>query len=306
MENYQAITGLVAATHTPFDLRGEINLAVIEHQAGHLLEAGVVGAFVCGSTGEGHSLTIDERRLVAQRWSEVVRGTPLKLVVHVGSNCLKSAAELAAHARSVGVAAIAAMAPSYYRPADVEVLVQCMAGIAEAAAGTPFYFYDIPAMTGVRFAMPEFLQLGASRIPGLVGLKFTSDNLVALQHCLNDVTRPWDILFGTDELLLPALALGVAGAVGSSYNFMAPVYHQVIRCFQANDLVAARMWQLRAVRVIELLGRYDYLPAARGVMSMLGVDVGPVRMPFRGFPAGAADRLREELEVMGFFDWIKS
>jgi N-acetylneuraminate lyase len=305
IENYQAITGLVAATHTPFDLQGAVNLAAIEKQAEHLLQAGVVGAFVCGSTGEGHSLTINERKAVAQRWSEVVKGTNLKLIVHVGSNCLKNAAELASHAQSLNVKAIAAMSPSYYRPADIEVLVQCVAEVAEAAAETPFYFYDIPAMTGVKFSMPEFLQQGAERIPNLVGLKFTSDNLVSLQHCLDDGPNPWNILFGTDELLLPALGLGVTGAVGSSFNFMARVYCQVITRFAANDLAAARMWQLRAIRVIELLGKYDYLPAARGLMAMLDVDVGPPRMPFRGFPTGGANRLRGELEVMGFFDWIK-
>ena len=85
------LTGLVTAVHTPFDEAGELRLAVIEKQAEHLLKNGVRTVFIGGSTGESHSLALTERQELAERWSAVARATSLKVVVHVGSNCLADA-----------------------------------------------------------------------------------------------------------------------------------------------------------------------------------------------------------------------
>ncbi|MSU28191.1 MAG: N-acetylneuraminate lyase, partial [Pedosphaera sp.] len=89
------ITGLVAATHTPFHTDGSLNLAVVEKQAAHLLANGVRFAFIGGTTGESSSLTLDERCALSVRWMEVVRGSELQVIVHVGANCLADARSLA-------------------------------------------------------------------------------------------------------------------------------------------------------------------------------------------------------------------
>ena len=141
--------------------------------------------FIGGSTGESHSLTVEERLALARRWSEVVRGTNLRLIVHVGSNCLADARALAAQAQSLRAAAISAFAPSYFKPNSLDALIACCAEIAGAAPSLPFYFYDIPALTGVRFSMPEFLDVAADRIPTLAGIKFTNADLMAYQRCLH-------------------------------------------------------------------------------------------------------------------------
>src|SRR5689334_4821596 len=109
-----ALTGLIAATHTPFHSDGSLNLAVVEAQAAHLLQHGITAAFIGGTTGESHSLTLDERRALAERWIEVTRGTKLKVIVHVGGNCLADARALATQAQKIGAAAISALAPSYF------------------------------------------------------------------------------------------------------------------------------------------------------------------------------------------------
>ena len=129
--------GLVAATHTPFDAHGDLNLAIVEKQAELMLRYGVAAVFVGGTTGESHSLSLDERLALAKRWSEVVRGTPLVLVVHVGSNCLRDARTMAAQAQSVGAAAIAAVTPCYFKPRSLDTLTACCAEIAAAAPATP-------------------------------------------------------------------------------------------------------------------------------------------------------------------------
>jgi N-acetylneuraminate lyase len=299
------LRGLVAATHTPFKPDGSLNLAVVEKQAAHLLKNGVGLAFIGGSTGESHSLSLEERRTLAQRWCEVARGTSLKIVVHVGSNCLADARALAAQAQQFGAVAISALAPSYFKPRSLEALVACCAEIAAAAPATPFYFYDIPALTGVSFSMAEFLTKAPPCIPTLAGLKFTNPDLMSYLQCLQADGGRWDVPWGIDEWLLGALATGARGAVGSSYNFAAPLYHGLIAAFERGDLAAARVAQHRSTRLIALLARYGYMGAAKATMAMLGVEVGPARLPNTTPTPEQTRQLRCELETTGFFDWIK-
>jgi N-acetylneuraminate lyase len=299
------LTGLVAAVHTPFLPDGSLNLRSVEGQAEHLLRTGVSLAFVGGTTGECASLTVDERKQLAQRWAEVARGTSLKLIVHVGANCLADAQVLTAQAEDLGATAIAALAPSYFRPRDLDTLIECCAEIAAAAPGTPFYFYDIPSLTGVSFPMPDFLMRAPARVPTLAGIKFTNTDLVSYQLCLRAGDGAFDLPWGVDEQLLAALALGARGAVGSSYNFAAPLYHRLWAAFQGGDLEAARREQFRSVQLIQVLASAGYLGAAKAVMQMLGVDVGPARLPNRNPSANRLVELRIQLEQLGFFDWIR-
>lgn len=300
----QRLHGLVAATHTPFHPDGSLNLAVVEKQAAHLLANKVAAAFIGGTTGESHSLSLDERRLLARRWTDVTRGTGLKVVIHVGANCLGDATALAEQAKELGAAAISALAPSYFKPRSVAVLVDCCAQIAGAAADVPFYFYDIPSLTGVSLSMPEFLEKAPSRIPSLAGLKFTNPDLMTYQLCLRAEDGAFDVPWGTDEALLGALAVGARGAVGSSYNFAAPVYNRLLDAFARGDLSTARKEQERSARLIQTLAKFGYMGAAKAVMAMLGIEVGPARLPNTNLNIAEIAALRGELEGLGFFDWL--
>src|SRR6476619_1422190 len=168
------LRGLVAATHTPFHADGQLNLAAVEKQAEHLQRNGVKTVFIGGTTGESHSLTVDERLALAQQWSSVVRGAEMQVVVHVGANCLADSRALAAQAQTLKASAIAAFAPSYFKPKSVDTLIACCREIASAAPALPFYFYDIPAFTGVQLPMPDFLKTAPGRVPTMAGLKFTN------------------------------------------------------------------------------------------------------------------------------------
>jgi N-acetylneuraminate lyase len=303
---HASLTGLIAATHTPFHADGSLNLAVIEQQAAHMLANQVTTVFIGGSTGESHSLSLSERQALSRRWSEVSRGTALRVVVHVGSNCLMDAKTLAAQAQQLGAVAISALAPSYFKPRSIEALVTCAADIAAAAPQTPFYFYDIPVLTGVNFSMPDFLAQAQVRIPTLAGIKFTNPDLMAYQLCLRADGGQWDVPFGCDEFLLAALALGATGAVGSSFNFASPIYRRLIAAFERGDMQAARDEQFRSVRLIQLLASYGYMGAAKEVMRMLGVPVGPARLPNGSLSAEQVAELQGKLETMNFFEWVKT
>src|SRR4051794_31681447 len=123
MKPTRPLHGLVAATHTPFHVDGSLNLSIIEQQAAHLAKSGVGTVFIGGTTGESSSLSLEERKQLAQRWTEVARDVPLRVVVHVGSNCLPDSRALAAHAEELGAVAISALAPSYFKPRALDVLI---------------------------------------------------------------------------------------------------------------------------------------------------------------------------------------
>lgn len=298
------LNGLVAATHTPLDSDGELNLAVIEKQSEHLLRNGVNTVFIGGTTGECHSLTVIERLALAQRWCEVTRGTPQRVVVHVGSNCLADSRALAVQAQFLGAAAIATLAPCYYKPKSVAVLITCCRRIAASAPALPFYYYDIPSFTGVNLSMPEFLAAAPERLPTLAGIKFTNPDLVAYQKCLH-ADKKYDIPWGLDECLLAALSVGATGAVGSTYNFAAPIYQRLVAAFNKANLAAARREQFRSVQLIDLLASFGFMSATKTLMSILGVKVGPARLPHTNLTAAQQKQLREELDKLEFFQWIK-
>jgi len=305
MKLIHPLHGLVAAAHSPFHEDGSLNLAVVEKQAAHFLNSNVATIFICGTTGECHSLSLEERRALAKRWFEVARGTALKIVVHVGSNCLADARALAAQAQSLGAVAISALAPSYFKPRSLDALIACCADIAGAAPETPFYFYDIPVLTGVSFPMADFLARAPERIPTLAGLKFTNPDLMAYQFCLRADDGRWDVPFGVDEHFLGALAIGARGAVGSGFNFAAPVYHRLLKAFSAGDFAAAREEQFRGARLVRVLSGFGYMAAAKAVMGMLGVPVGPPRLPEPNLTAGRREDLRRKLDEMGFSQWVR-
>jgi N-acetylneuraminate lyase len=303
LQEHQRLDGLIAATHTPFHADGSLNLAIVESQAAHLLKNGVTTVFIGGSTGESFSLSLEERRALALRWSEVAEGSGLKIIVHVGSNCLADARHLAEQAQHLGAIAISAVTPSYFKPHSLDALIACCAEIAAAAPETPFYFYDIPLLTGVSLPMVEFLEKAPARIPTLAGLKFTNPDLMTYLQCLR--LREWDIAWGIDEWMLGALATGARGFIGSSFNFAAPLYHGLRAAFEGGDLAAARTAQYRSTQLVALLTRYGYMGAAKATMAMLGVDVGPARLPNTSLDSAQARTLQGELETLGFLNWLK-
>lgn len=304
MRPYTPFAGLVPAVLTPFDASGNLNLAAVESHAELLARDGVVGVFVGGTTGEFTSLTFEERLALAARWATVLKGTKVRLVVHVGANCLADAKQLAAHAQTLGADTIAAVAPSYFKPKSLDVLIAWCRELADAAPETPFYFYDIPVLTGVSFSMVEFLEQAPSRVRTLAGVKFTNPDLMTLQRLLHADNGRFDVLYGMDEQLLAAVVLGVRGAVGSGYNFATPLYNRILTAAKANDFATARAEQYRGVELVALLFSYGYLAGAKEIMRLRGVELGSVRLPNVAFTTEQTVAFRRELDKTGLIATI--
>lgn len=294
--------GLVAATVTPLDKEGNLWLDQVESIVEHLERDGVAGLYICGSTGEGVSLCDNERRLVAEAYVGVARGR-FKTFIQVGHNSLSAAQALAFHAQQIAADAVSATCPSYFKIDSVETLVDSMAQVAAGAPELPFYYYHIPALTNVSLDMVKFVELAAARIPTFAGLKFTTLALHEFQSCLELDGRRFDALWGVDQMLLGAVAVGARGAVGSTYNIAAPIANRVLEACDHANLVEARKWQSRLTATIRILSNHSYHAALKQTLAWLGVECGSCRLPLTKLSREETDVLHRELESLGFFQW---
>jgi N-acetylneuraminate lyase len=277
--------GLMAATFTPMRDDGSLNLEVVGAVVDHLLNDGIVGLYVCGTTGEGHALTVVERRLVAEAYIEASDGR-LPVIVHVGHNSLHEARGLAEHAREVGATAISAMLPWHSAARDVETVVDSIAIIASGAPDLPFIFYHLPNNNEA-------------------AVKFTDSRTHILQSFLDIADGRLSVYFGVDEMLANGLFAGADVAIGSTYNFAAPLYRRIVDAVNNGDVKSARTEQTKAVRMIRMILSHGGLAAQKEMMGILGVDCGPTRLPHRALTAEQKRNLRVGLDELGFSGWIR-
>ncbi|MEO6732769.1 MAG: dihydrodipicolinate synthase family protein [Ferruginibacter sp.] len=299
------IKGLIAAAFTPFHEDGTLNCSMISALVDKLVNDGLKGIFVCGSNGEGPNMTTGERMKCAEEFVKAANRR-LLIIVHVGHSSITESKILAAHAAEIGADAFSSVAAFYFKPVSVQNLVDCMADIASAAPGLPFYYYHIPHLTGMSMDMIEFLQSAKNSIPNLAGIKYTSSTIQEYQSCLNFEEGRFDILYGLDELLLPALSVGAIGAIGSTYTFAAPLYLKTMGAFNRGDLIAAREQHGYLVEVIRVLLRYPPIPGQKAIMKMLGWDLGPCRLPLTTLSDENFDKFYKELDEISFFEKVPS
>ena len=297
----QHLTGLIAAPFTPMHPDGSLNLNLIPEYYRLLKANENTGAFICGSTGEGVSLTLEEKKQVAEAWAQASRQDPdFHVITLLGGTCLQDAMHLARHAQDQGLYGVAFTAPSYFKPANVQMLAACCQEVAAAVPQMPFYYYHIPVLTGVGFPMIDLLAEVADRIPNFAGIKYTHEDFMDFLSCLRFQNGRYDLLWGRDENLLSALVLGARGGVGSTYNYAAPLYRILIEAFEAGNLALARSCQQRAIDLIRLLGKYGGIATGKAYMKLVGLDCGEFRLPVRNMTAEQFPLFAGEVAALDF------
>lgn len=299
MKKYQ---GLIAAGFTPMRADGEVALEKVAELVDFAVRKKISALFINGSTGEFSALSLKERLQLAEAYLRAVAGR-LPIIVHVGSTSVRESVILARHAREKGAAAVGALAPFYFRPGDLNTLVQVLKTIADACAPLPFYYYHIPVLTGVNFRMRELLPLVEREIPNFAGIKFTHEDLMDYQRCVDYNPKRFQIMFGRDETLLAGLALGAEAAVGSTYNFAPGIYHRILDAFARGDLKEARHWQGHSQAMISLLPRYGFA-LQKLFMKFAGVDIGPARQPVVNMTPAQEEEMRGKLVKMELLDLL--
>ncbi|KAK5907486.1 hypothetical protein CesoFtcFv8_005333 [Champsocephalus esox] len=276
------LTGLVAATFTPLTEEGEINIKEIGPYVDYLTERqGVTKIFVNGTTGESMSLTVAERKLLAEEWCKKAKGKMDHVVVHVGCMSLKDSQDLALHATQIKADSIAVISPSFFKPNNAHALRTYLKAVASAAPDLPFYYYHIPSITGVNVLVRDLLVGIEEQIPSFRGVKFSAIDLMDFGLCFSLMKPNWSLLYGVDEQMLSGLVLGADGAVGSTYNYVGCQFNKLLSAFEKGELVEARTIQFK---LQDFLGSAMKLGFDVGVNKQLmvevsGLSLGPPRLP---------------------------
>lgn len=297
----QHLEGLIAAPFTPMYADESINLSAIPGYYDMLKANGITGAFICGSTGEGVSMTTAEKKAVASAWADITRNdADFRVMLLVGGSCLADAIDLAKHAQKIGLYAVSFTSPFYFLPADVNMLAACCKAVADAVPDMPFYYYHIPILTGGAFLMIDLLKAIDGYITSFAGIKYTHEDFMDFQSCLNFKNGKYDMLWGRDENMLSALALGAKGAVGSTFNYAAPLYTNLIDAFRRGDLETAQRLQQQSIDMIRLLGKYGGISTGKAYMKLINLDCGGFRLPVKNMSAELFELFQQDVEQLKF------
>ncbi|XP_041276675.1 N-acetylneuraminate lyase isoform X2 [Onychostruthus taczanowskii] len=297
------LKGLVAATITPMTPDGKINLPVIRQYVDYLVnEQNVKNVFVNGTTGEGLSLSIQERKQLAEEWMCQGKDKLDHVIIHVGALNLPEGQELARHAAAIGADGIAVIAPFFFKPTNKDELVAFLQKVASEAPEVPFYYYHIPPLTGVKsrelsqnrpvfphmrllfwtVRVEELLDGIKAQIPTFQGVKFSDTDLLDLAQCIHkNGTGEFEFLYGVDEQLLGALALGANGAVGSTYNYLGRQTNLMLQAFAKPDFALAQQYQFLTGEFLNFVIKLGFgVAQTKAVMtSVSGIPMGPPRLP---------------------------
>ena len=263
----EKIIGLIDAPFTPFYENGEVNYEPIEAYAKMLAKNGLKGVFINGSSGEGYMLTEEERMKLAERWMEVAP-EGFKVIVHVGSCCVKASKMLAEHAQKIGAWGIGAMAPPFPKVGRIEELVV------------------------------------DGRIPNFAGIKYTYESIYEYNQCRLYKNGKFDMLHGQDETILPSLAMGGAqGGIGGTTNYNGINLVGIIDAWKAGDIEKARELQNFSQEVINVICHYrGNIVGGKRIMKLIGLDLGKNRTPFQNMTDEEEARMKAELEAINFFE----
>lgn len=297
----QHLSGLIAAPFTPMSKDGSLNLSVIPRYYEFLKSNKVTGAFICGSTGEGVSMTAGEKMMVAEAWADATKNdADFKVMVLLGGTSIKDCQELALHAQKTGLYGVSFTSPFYFKPANVSMLAECCRQIAAVVPEMPFYYYHIPVLTGGNFSMLDLLKAIDGNIPNFAGIKYTHEDFMDFLSCTHFQKGRYDMLWGRDENMLPALSLGVKGAVGSTFNYAAPLYYNLIEAFENNDLKKAQELQQQSIDMITLLGKYGGIATGKAYMKLVGLDCGGFRLPVKNMSEENFESFQKDVHSLDF------
>lgn len=298
------LKGLIAAPFTPMFPDGSLNISLIPLYYEFLKKNDVCGAFICGSTGEGVSLTLKEKKEIAKAWADCTQNdSNFKVMLFLGGTSITECKELAIYAEQIGLWAISFTAPYYFKPSTIEMLALTCKEVANSVPNMPFYYYHIPVLTGVNLSMFELLKVVENNIPNFAGIKYTHEDFMDFHSCLEYKNQKYDMLWGRDENMLSALVLGAKGAVGSTYNYAAPLYHRLLKAFQNQELEKARTLQMTSINMIRLLGKYGGMATGKAYMKLVGMDCGEFRLPINNMGINQFENFKNDVMNLNFSEF---
>ena len=300
----EKITGLIDAPYTPFTDDGNINLGIIGRYAEMLVNNGMKGAFVNGSTGEGCNLTDSERMQIAQEWVKVAPKN-FKVIIHVGTCSLESACILAKHAQDIGAWGVGAMPAAFPNITSAKILAKYCQKICQSCDKIPFYYYHMPVFSKTFVSMVDLLtEIEKLGVANFAGIKFTDKHLYEYNQCRLFANGKYDILHGQDETALCSLVQGGAeGCICGTTNYNGRVQNEIINAWKNGDLKRANEMQNYSQEVINIICKYrGNIVGGKRIMKLIGLDLGPNRLPFENLTDEEEQLLKSDLQAIDFFN----
>ncbi|XP_072378537.1 N-acetylneuraminate lyase-like [Diabrotica undecimpunctata] len=292
--------GLCAPVFTIFNKDLSVNVATIPEYANFLAKNGIDGVLVHGTSGEGVSMTVSERKAVVEVWAKVVRETKQHLMVQVGGCPLPDAIEMARHAESVGVGSLLCHSELFFKPTNSTELVNYLQHVGAAAPKTPLLYYHIPGWTGININMEKFIKEALKKIPTFRGIKYTSTDLEGGIAALRASEGKSAVFLGADTLLASAFGMGFDSAIATSLNMMPQHAVKIVKAVKENNITEAKRLQnvlTDAVNIVIKDGAW--VPTMKVAMNLLTpINVGQSRPPLVNLTQAQIDDMEQSLKKL--------
>lgn len=283
-------TGIFPALLTPFKINGDINENSLRKLVRLNIEKGVSGFYVGGSTAEAFLMSLDERKKAL----EIVVGethNEATVIAHVGTMATAHSLELAHHAESVGVDAISAVAPFYYKYTFDEIKTYYLDIVN--SVDVPMIIYNFPNFSGVTLSADNARELLEHQ--NIIGIKHTSNDFFALER-FKRICEDIIVFNGFDEMFLSGLIAGADGGIGSTYNYMAEKFIEMQRLFNKGEIEKARKIQQTVNTIIDAMIPMGVMQAEKAILSIMGIEMGECRKPFRPITKEQNEQLKQLVE----------
>ena len=278
MRNLEKFHGVIPAFYACYDKEGNISVEGVKALTRYFIEAGVQGVYVGGSSGECIYQGKEERKLVLETIMKEAQGR-LTVIAHVACNNTADSMELAAHAESLGVDAIAAIPPIYFRLPE-HAIAKYWNDISSAAPNTDFVIYNIPQLAGV--ALTPSLYKEMLKNPRVIGVKNSSMPIQDIQTFKAIGGKDTIVFNGPDEQFIGGFMIGAEGGIGGTYGAMPKLFLKALECFKKGDYETARAIQYDVNDIITALcsckgNMYGVIKATLKINH--NIEIGGVRSP---------------------------
>ncbi len=280
MSNIKKYEGIIPAFYACYDDNGAVSIERTKALAQWFVEQGVQGLYVGGSSGECIYQGKEERKAVLEAVMEVVKGK-LTVIAHIACNNTADSMELASHAESLGVDAIAAIPPIYFRLPD-EAVAKYWNDISSAAPNTDFIIYNIPQLAGVALTLPLFREM--LKNPRVIGVKNSSMPTQDIQMFKAEGGDKVVVFNGPDEQFVAGRSIGADGGIGGTYGVMPELFLKCDELIKDGNLEKAREIQFAINEIIYAMCdcKCNMYAAAKEVLRLQGINIGDARAPLIG------------------------
>ena len=281
MRNLDKYKGVIPAFYACYDEEGNISPERVRNLTKYFIEKGVKGVYVNGSSGECIYQSVEDKKIVLENVMEEAKGK-LTVIAHVACNNTKDSMELAAHAESLGVDAIAAIPPIYFRLPEYAI-AEYWNDISSAAPNTDFVIYNIPQLAGVALTPSLFAEMRKN--PNVIGVKNSSMPVQDIQMFKQDAGEDYIIFNGPDEQFISGRLIGAEGAIGGTYGAMPDLFLKMNEHLVNGNLEEARKMQydINAIIYKMVSGHGNMYAVIKAILKENeDLELGSVRKPLAG------------------------